>query len=50
MTKATDWTQLPAPVPADQLVTEQPASAPADPADPTFGRDPDHEFMLRTIG
>jgi hypothetical protein len=41
---APDFRHLPERVPLDQLTTSQPAS---DPPSPDFGRDPDHEWMLR---
>jgi hypothetical protein len=40
----TDFSQLPERIPLDQMTTSQPAS---DPPSPDFGRDPDHEWMLR---
>ncbi len=41
---APDFRHLPDRIPLDQLKTSQPAS---DPPSPDFGRDPDHEWMLR---
>jgi hypothetical protein len=38
------YRKLPEPIRLDQVTTSQPAS---DAPSPDFGRDPDHEWMLR---